>query len=36
MKIAKRGGLKKARVALDRRLAVIMNTMLRDGTLFQA
>ncbi|AXU20251.1 IS110 family transposase [Novosphingobium sp. ERN07] len=36
MKIAKRHGLKKARVALARRLAVIMHAMLRDGTLFQA
>lgn len=36
MKIAKRRGLNKARVALARRLAVIMHAMLRDGTLFQA
>lgn len=36
MKIAKRRGLKKARVALARRLAVIMHAMLRDGTLFQS
>lgn len=36
MKIAKRRGLKKARVALAHRLAVIMHAMLRDGTLFQA
>ena len=36
MTIAKRRGLKKARVALARRLAVIMHAMLRDGTLFQA
>ena len=36
IKIAKRRGLKKARVALARRLAVIMHAMLRDGTLFQA
>ena len=36
VKIAKRRGLKKARVALARRLAVIMHAMLRDGTLFQA
>ena len=36
MKIAKRRGLRKARVALARRLAVIMHAMLRDGTLFQA
>lgn len=36
MKIAKRRGLKKARVALARRLAVIMHAMLRDGTLSRA
>ncbi|MGE4307102.1 MAG: IS110 family transposase [Novosphingobium sp.] len=36
MKVAKRRGLKKVRVALARRLAVIMHAMLRDGTLFQA
>src|SRR6185369_5810820 len=36
LKIAKRRGLRKARVALARRLAVIMHAMLRDGTLFQA
>ncbi|MBZ9649860.1 IS110 family transposase [Sphingobium sp. 3R8] len=36
LKIAKRRGLKKARVAVARRLAVIMHAMLRDGTLFQA
>lgn len=36
LKIAKRRGLKKARVALARRLAVIMHAMLRDGTLFNA
>ncbi|MDR7102367.1 hypothetical protein J2X37_001537 [Croceicoccus sp. BE223] len=36
MKIAKRRGLKKAPVALARRLAVIMHPMLRDGTVFQA
>ena len=36
LKIAKRCGLKKARVALARRLAVIMHAMLRDGTLFEA
>jgi len=35
MKIAKRRGPKKARVALARPLAVIMHAMLRDGTLFQ-
>jgi transposase len=35
-KIAKRRGLRKARVALARRLAVIMHAMLRDGTLFEA
>jgi len=36
MKVAKRRGLRKARVALARRLAVIMHAMLRDGTLFEA
>ncbi|WP_306253698.1 transposase [Parvularcula sp. IMCC14364] len=36
IKIARRRGLKKARVALARRLAVIMHAMLRDGTLFEA
>lgn len=36
LKVARRRGLKKARVALARRLAVIMHAMLRDGTLFQA
>jgi transposase len=36
LKIAKRRGLQKARVALARRLAVIMHAMLRDGTLFEA
>jgi len=36
MKIAKRRGFKKARVALGRKLAVIMHAMLRDSTLFQA
>ena len=35
-KIAKRRGLRKARVALARRLAVIMHAMLRDGALFEA
>ena len=36
LKIAKRRGLRKATVALARRLAVIMHAMLRDGTLFEA
>ena len=36
LKITKRRGLKKARVTLARRLAVIMHAMLREGTLFQA
>lgn len=36
LKIARRRGLSKARVALGRRLAVIMHAMLRDGTLFEA
>lgn len=36
MKVAKRRGLRKARLALARRLAVLMHAMLRDGTLFEA
>jgi len=36
LKVARRRGLRKARVALARRLAVIMHAMLRDGTLFEA
>lgn len=36
LKIAKRRGFRKARVALARRLVVIMYAMLRDGTLFEA
>jgi transposase len=36
LKISRRRGLRKARVALARRLAVIMHAMLRDGTLFEA
>ena len=36
LKIARRRGLRKARVALARRLAVIMHAMMRDGTLFEA
>ena len=32
----RRGGLRKARVALARWLAVIMHAMLRDGALFEA
>jgi transposase len=36
LKFAKRRGLRKGRVALARRLAVIMHAMLRDGTLFEA
>lgn len=36
LKIARRRGLRKARVALARRLAVIMHAMLRDGTSFEA
>ena len=35
LKTAKRRGLRKARVALGRRLAVIIHAMLRDGTLFE-
>jgi transposase len=34
MKLAKRAGMKKAKVALARKLAVIMHRMLADGTLF--
>ena len=34
MRIAKRAGIKKAKVALARKLAVIMHRMLADGTLF--
>jgi transposase len=36
LKIAERRGLRKARVTLARRLAMIMHAMLRDGTLFEA
>jgi transposase len=36
MKIAKRAGMKKAKVALARKLAVIMHRMLIDGTRFNA
>jgi transposase len=35
MRIAKRAGMKKAKVALARKLAVIMHRMLADGTTFQ-
>jgi hypothetical protein len=34
MRLAKRAGIKKAKVALARKLAVIMHRMLVDGTLF--
>jgi transposase len=34
MRIAKRAGMKKAKVALARKLAVIMHRMLADGTTF--
>ena len=34
MKLARRAGMKKAKVALARRLAVIMHRMLADGTSF--
>jgi transposase len=34
MRIAKRAGMKKAKVALARKLAVIMHRMLADGTPF--
>ncbi len=36
MKIAKRAGMKKAKVALARKLTVIMHRMLADGTTFQS
>jgi transposase len=35
MKLAKRGGMKKAKVAMARKLAVIMHRMLADGTSFR-
>jgi transposase len=35
MKLAKRSGMKKAKVALARKLAVIMHRMLVDGTSFR-
>ena len=34
MKLARRAGMKKAKVALARKLAVIMHRMLADGTTF--
>ena len=36
MRIARRAGMSKAKVALARRLAVIMHRMLADGTVFNA
>jgi transposase len=36
MKLAKRAGMKKAKVALARRLTVILHRMLADGTTFQS
>jgi transposase len=36
MRLAKRAGMKKAKVALARKLAVIMHRMLIDGTLFKS
>jgi hypothetical protein len=36
MRIARRAGMNKAKVALARRLAVIMHRMLADGTAFNA
>jgi transposase len=36
MRIARRAGMKKAKVALARKLAVIMHRMLADGTVFNA
>jgi transposase len=35
-KLAKRAGMKKAKVALARKLAVILHRMWRDGTAFDA
>lgn len=35
MRIARRGGMKKAKVALARKLAVIMHRMLADGMSFR-
>ena len=35
MRIARRAGMNKAKVALARKLAVIMHRMLADGTTFQ-
>lgn len=35
LEVAKRGSMKKACVAVARRLAVIMHAMWRDGTVFQ-
>ena len=34
--IARRSSMRKARIALTRRLAIIMHAMLRDGTEFDA
>ncbi|EHK52287.1 transposase, partial [Mesorhizobium alhagi CCNWXJ12-2] len=34
MRIARRGGMKKAKVALARKLAVILHRMLADETIF--
>jgi len=36
MRIARRAGMKKAKVALARKLAVILHRMLADGTVFNA
>ena len=36
MKLARRSGMKKAKVALARKVAVIMHRMLVDGTSFVA
>ena len=36
LRIGRRSTMRKARVALARRLAVIMHAMLRDGTEFHA
>ena len=36
MRLAKRAGMSKAKVALARKLAVIMHRMLADGTTFNS
>ena len=36
MRVAKRAGMRKAKVALARKLAVVLHRMLADGTQFTA